>query len=93
MWKLLLLAVAAYALYRLFMNDRKKKAGESIKEKEHKVASGELVRDPVCGAYVDPQTTVTVRRGNAVHHFCSYECRDAYLRNMDALPEKEDRDA
>ncbi len=93
MWKFLLLAVAAYALYRLFMNDRKKRAGESIKEQEHKAASGELVKDPVCGAYVDPHTTVTVREGNVVHHFCSYECRDAYLRNMGALPEKGEHDA
>ena len=47
--KVLIFVLVAYALYRLFMNDRKKKEDDSSREKEHLVATGEMVKDPVCG--------------------------------------------
>ena len=56
MVKWLILILAGYALYRLFANDlmKKKKENkqESAAENERKVAAGELVKDPECGAYV-----------------------------------------
>ena len=39
---------------------------------------GTLVRDPHCGTYVPASSAITVGRGNAVHHFCSAGCRDAW---------------
>ena len=85
--KWLLLVLAIYVLYRLFMNDRKKKSRDSVKEKEQMVATGELVKDPVCGAYISPDSSVSVRDGETVHRFCSYECRDKFLRSTGHLPE------
>ena len=38
-----------------------------------------LVRDPVCGTYVDESRALTARRGGTVHHFCSDGCRAAFL--------------
>ena len=93
MLKWFILAVAAYLLYRLFSNEIKKKfSGESKEDMERKVASGEMVKDPECGAYVSPDSTITVRDGATVHYFCSYECRDKFLKRLEnggrVIPEK-----
>lgn len=87
MWKWLLLACAGYVLYRLFANDflkkRKENAAQSAADVERKVAAGEMVKDPECGAYVSVDGTVTVRDGETIHHFCSYECRDKFLQRLE----------
>ena len=85
MMKWLIFALAAYALYRLFTNDwkRKRKSKEDEKaENEQMVASGEMVKDPECGAYIAADSGITVRDGEAVHRFCSYDCRDAFVRRI-----------
>lgn len=86
MWKWIVLALAAYALYRLFANDIKKKQqkNDDTAEKERKVASGELVKDPECGTYIDAESSITIRDGETVHRFCSYDCRDAFLKKLQA---------
>lgn len=88
MWKLLILVLAGYIVYRMFMNDRKKQSENSEKEKDQLIASGEMVKDPVCGAYIDADSAITVRDGDTVHRFCSYECRDQFLKRIGKLPEK-----
>lgn len=98
MWKWIILAVAAYILYRLFANDIKRKFAkqDDSVEMERKVNEGEMVRDPQCGAYVDTDSTITIRDGDAVHRFCSYDCRDAYLKALEnggrVLPEQEKKE-
>ena len=37
-----------------------------------------LVRDPVCGTYVDRARAVSARGGGELHYFCSEDCRSAY---------------
>ena len=85
MWKWLIFALAAYALYRLFTNDWKRK-GESKEDEKAKnerlVASGEMVKDPECGAYIAVDGNITVRDGATVYRFCSYDCRDAFVRRI-----------
>ena len=96
MWKWIILAVAAYLLYRLFANDLKKKLQkkDDKAEMESKVASGDMVKDPECGAYIDSDSSITVRDGDTVHRFCSYDCRDAFLKRLESggrvLPEREE---
>ena len=82
-FKVVIFALVAYALYRMFMNDRQKKEEKSTKAQESRVASGEMVKDPVCGAYVEKDSSLTVRNGEVVHHFCSYECREKYLKQLE----------
>lgn len=85
MWKWILIALVVYGLYRMFMNDRMKKDEQGKKDKDHLVATGELVKDPVCGAYVDADATISVRNGDKVIRFCSYDCRDRYLEEQKKL--------
>ena len=82
-FKVVIFALVAYALYRMFMNDRQKKEEKSTREQESRVASGEMVKDPVCGAYVEKDSSLTVRNGEVVHHFCSYECREKYIKQLE----------
>lgn len=42
-------------------------------------AAGRLVRDPVCGMYVDETLSIPMREGDELLHFCSIACRDAYV--------------
>jgi YHS domain-containing protein len=42
-------------------------------------AAGELmVRDPVCGTFVLPSRSTSMRDKSGTHHFCSDTCRQAY---------------
>jgi YHS domain-containing protein len=38
-----------------------------------------LVRDPVCGMYVDEALSIPMREDGQLLHFCSLACRDAYV--------------
>ena len=39
-----------------------------------------LVRDPVCGTYVEPSRALSTRAGGTTHYFCSKECRRSFVR-------------
>ena len=87
MWKWLILILAGYALYRLFANDVLKKKKENNEDNaadlERKVAAGEMVKDPECGTYVAVESNISVRDGETIHRFCSYECRDKFLQRLE----------
>lgn len=82
-WKILTFAVVAYILFRLFANDRKKREEKIQNEEAQKVANGTLVRDPMCGTYVEKESSISVRDGEHVEHFCSHECRDQYISKLE----------
>lgn len=86
--KLLLIAVAVFVLYKLITNERgRKNAGADKAErkaKERKIAAGEMVKDPVCGSYVEVDSSIKVRDGKTVYHFCSYDCRQRFLEELES---------
>ncbi len=87
MLKFLVIGVAIYVLYRLFANDwlkkMKKDKHEEDADRERKIAAGEMVKDPECGTYVAVDSSITVRNGEKVYHFCSYDCRDSFLKKLE----------
>ena len=94
MWKLIILGVAAYFLWRLFANDflKKKKIDEEKEKAENEklIAKGEMAKDPVCGAYVLKEGSISVKDGGKTWHFCSYDCREEFLKRLgktESLPE------
>ena len=86
MIKLLLIGVAVYVLFRLFKNDflhkQKKDEAEEKSSLDAKIAAGEMVKDPECVTYVSVDSGISVRDGETVHHFCSYECREKFLNRL-----------
>lgn len=87
MLKLIIFIVAAYAVYRLFVNDllkkRKKASEEEQRQTDEGIAAGDMVQDPECGAYVSVEDSISVRDGERVYHFCSYDCRDKFLKRLE----------
>ena len=81
-FKILIFGIAAYALYRLFMNDKRKNIEKSENDEAKKVADGILVRDPVCGVYVEKENSFSVRNGDVVEYFCSDDCRQKYIKQI-----------
>ena len=95
MIKFLVIAVGLFILYKLFLGDKNKKQTVDKKQTESKIKAGEMVKDPVCGTYVPKDAEIRVREGEKVHCFCSYECRDKYLKQLEsheteAVPPKDE---
>lgn len=84
MFKFIIFIVAAFLLYKLVVGDKKKKNLSKKKEEEKLHATGVMVKDPICGSYVPKDAEIRVRDGENVHAFCSYECRDKYLKQLES---------
>jgi YHS domain-containing protein len=89
MLKFLILAAALFLLFKLFKGDARRKEVREEKEQETLKASGEMVKDPICGSYVSREDCeIRVRNGDTVHCFCSYECRDKYMKQLEGKAEE-----
>lgn len=40
-----------------------------------------LVRDPVCGTWIDPGASLAIDTRGMTHYFCSAACRDSFTRS------------
>ncbi len=80
MLKFVVLAVACFILYKLITNDKKKKVEVKQNKDQELAKEGVLVKDPVCGTYVSKDSDIRIKEGEQVRCFCSYECRDKYLK-------------
>jgi YHS domain-containing protein len=83
MLKFLIPIVCAYILFKLLSGDKKKKEVRIHKEKQKMAEEGLMVKDPICGTYVSTDTDIRVKEGEKVHRFCSYECRDKFLKQIE----------
>ena len=72
----LLIAVLVVRAISSFVSGLFTGAAESPKPPSRK--SVPLVRDPVCGTYIDPSRALSAKTGTAVHYFCSEDCRQAF---------------
>jgi YHS domain-containing protein len=45
-----------------------------------------MVKDPVCGMYMDPRLAIHVEDRTGDHYFCSEECRRKFLAGTSAHP-------
>ena len=90
MWKFLVIAVCLFALYKLLTGDKLKKGMNKDAQNEKMAEAGEMAKDPVCGSYVAKDSSIRVRNGEDVHVFCSYECRDKYIEELDKARENKE---
>jgi YHS domain-containing protein len=82
MIKLLIFVGAIFILWKLLAGDKKKKEAARHRDQETKAASGQMVRDPMCGTFVPQDSDIRVREDDKVYCFCSYECRDKYIKQI-----------
>ncbi len=80
--KLLIVFICGFIVWKLFMGDKRYKKNKPEEKTENLQASGEMVKDPVCGAYVAKNSDIRVRQGDVVLNFCSYDCRETYLKRI-----------
>lgn len=82
MLRWIIIIIAGFLIWKLFIGDKKQKKMKQEKQAEAKYDSGEMVKDPVCGTYVPIDNDIRVKNGDKVLHFCSYECRDKYIQQI-----------
>jgi len=76
--RILLLALAIY-LIRRFMAVFLGKAGKSGAGNTPKRAPNNMVKDPICGMYLDSRLAVRLDKSGDVIYFCSEECKEKFL--------------
>lgn len=84
MLKFVIIAIACFVMWKLFSGDQKKKNDMAEKQRKKDIKAGEMVKDPICGAYVKKDGDIRVRNGEKLEFFCSYECRDKYVKSLEA---------
>lgn len=62
---------------RAFLQDTSRGPAET---RRPAVREAEMVRDPVCGTWIDRSIALSGRQGNAIVPVCSEECRRALER-------------
>jgi YHS domain-containing protein len=77
----LLILVLAWAFWRL-MDGVIAALGGTTRQRAERSAKPavKLVRDPVCGTWVQPGEAISLTAKGATHHFCSIRCREDFAR-------------
>ena len=58
--------------------------GVSKPPRSSETPSKNMVKDPVCGMYMDSRLAVRLQSRNEAFYFCSEECRNKYLGKSSA---------
>jgi len=75
----ILVLLIARAFWRLI--DGIMEAAGGTTRSRAKSPAVKLVRDPVCGTFVAPGTSLSLTAGGATHYFCSERCRTEFQRS------------
>ena len=83
MIRYLLLAILVLLIARAFWRliDGIMEAAGGTTRSRAKSPAVKLVRDPVCGTFVAPGTSLSLTARGATHYFCSEQCRTEFQRS------------
>ena len=70
----ILLILIARAFWRV-VDGVMEAAGGAPRRGRSRAPAVKLVRDPVCGTFVSPQSALTANARGATYYFCSDDCR------------------
>jgi len=73
---LIILAVLAV---RWFLQALRGNRNAGTPPKKKSSTGGDMVKDPVCGMYMDPRLAVKHEVKNGTFYFCSEECKKKFL--------------
>jgi uncharacterized protein len=82
LWRMLLFISALWFVQRLLgslFGTAKRRPG--ARDQAAKTQSARMVKDPVCGMYLDPRLALALEQKQGTCYFCSEECRKKYLAN------------
>jgi uncharacterized protein len=76
--RILLFVLAIWLILRLLVKVLVNKPDRAPRKSSD---SGEkMVKDPVCGMYMDPRLAVKYEIKNGIFYFCSEECKNKFLQ-------------
>jgi YHS domain-containing protein len=79
LFKILSLALLIWLLRR-FLAAILSKTGSGKPASNFPKSAQKMVKDPVCGMYMDSRLAVRIEEGREVVYFCSEDCRNKYLK-------------
>jgi uncharacterized protein len=74
-----LFMIVALWLLRRFLGSLFGGARQASPKNNQPVATNNMVKDPVCGMYMDSRLAVRLENRKEDYYFCSEECRKKYL--------------
>ncbi len=77
--RLLLVAVLTRLIWKFARNFF---SGLQVQNREQPQQNTALVRDPVCGTYVQQSRALKIHSGSEVNYFCSESCRQEFKSNI-----------
>jgi YHS domain-containing protein len=69
-------------LLAMFTGNLKAKQAKGVSEDN----PNQMVKDPVCGMYMDSRLAVRLERKQEKHYFCSEDCKQKYLNQSSGSP-------
>ena len=78
--RILLLALVVWVIRYVLMSIQGLGKGNSKKKPVEE--TGVMVKDPVCGMYMDPRLAVRMDERGKPRYFCSEECKSKYLEHQ-----------
>lgn len=83
LWRLLLFVSALWFVQRTlgFLFGVPKKAQRQAPSAANGPDANKMVRDPVCGMYLDARLAVSLRHKKETLYFCSQECLQKFTAN------------
>ena len=76
--RFLLFLIIGYLLQRFFLG-LKKPQKKAEADRVPAEASNQMVKDPVCGMYMDARLAIRIENRDQAIYFCSEECKKQYL--------------
>lgn len=80
-FRILLIIAIAWCIRQflvLFFGKKRYSKPNRASEKNRN-SGGNMVKDPVCGMYMDPRLAVKHETANGIFFFCSEECKKKFL--------------
>lgn len=75
-WRVLLIGLIVWLLYRLLVNWFKKPGAQAEKGRD---ALQEMVQDPACKVYLPRGQAIELKKDGREYYFCSEECKEKFL--------------
>lgn len=76
------IVMAGLSLFRsAFSAGKPRKARRGNKPADPARRGGKLVKDPVCGTYVTPESALSTSANGEMLYFCSEECLNAFRQS------------
>ncbi len=83
LWRVLLFLSALWFIQRAlgFLLGTPKRPPRQNPAQANETDANKMVRDPVCGMYLDPRLAVPLRQKKETFYFCSRDCLQKFTAN------------